>query len=189
MLHDPLLDFFFSLFFVVEYVTHAPNGFIHEPISHFKCDISHAINIWIRNGKCRSDLWTLTRRLYILLFVLKIPKTVAMATNCDYGSTLEKLLRSALTLLNDINSHFCLRKCNAHTHIHMHIVPPSACLLASFLPFRRPLSMVSTYIRTGRRRRQRATQTRIYRSSLAFSLPSHLFHIFFFYFDFLLMVR
>lgn len=107
---------------------------------------------------------------YILLCLSWISTTTPTTTNCDYGSTLEKLLRSGLTLLNDINSHFCLRKCNALTHIRVATLPFPPCRHV-----RRPLS-VSTFRRTGRRR---TTQTRIYRSSLAFSLRSHLFHIFF----------
>lgn len=50
--------------------THAPNGFSLKPISHFECDISHAINIYeseseMANARARArSLKTNTRRLY-----------------------------------------------------------------------------------------------------------------------------
>lgn len=165
--------------------TNARTKWIHilKPISHFKCDVSHAINTWIRNGKCQSDPRKPTRRLYtysMLLHLSWILAATATTTNCDYGSTLEKLLRSGLTLLNDINSHFCLRKCNAQTHIRVATLP---CPLAAT-----PTSIIDgEHVQT---HRTTTDDTNTYLSFVVgfFLAQSFVLHLFF-YFDFLLMVR
>lgn len=76
---------------------------------------------------------TETSTKIIYYYYLSYISMTTTTTNCDYGSALEKLLRSGFTLLNDINSHFCLRKCNARTYTHY--THMSSLCLTSFVPF------------------------------------------------------